>query len=261
MSINVKKNNWKKVEALIGRHRKIHLLEKHFEIRNLRSQVSLNFKYCKIVDLKEGLFESRVTAAILYEDKQISLKCANLVDISADIRDLVDTRCAEGHIFRLSVKPLKSSFVIKTLKKIISWAEAPVTLKNRLDHIHRVGVLKQYLEAGVLTDTDNRPVCMGIPDYSDVAVLSEDQAIVACLSAIRPGCVGSGKVDFHWFNQLLCSCDQQIMTRFQEYVVSGMCHQCQIYYMEQEREEDRLYGSLYTAISKVMSLDGLEIYC
>jgi len=258
-NITVKKSNLEKVVALVERHRRTHLKDKHFEIRNLQSQVSLNGKMCKIVDVKETLFESRATAKVLHEDKQISLKFSNLVDISADIRDLVDTRCSEGHLFGLSQKPLKTLSVLKTLKKIITWAEAPETVKNRLDHIYRIKLLKNFIESGGVLKGENPLLCMDLPNYSSEPCLTEDHALVACLAAIRPGCVGTGKVDFPWFNQLLCSCDQQIMKRFQEYVVSGMCHQCQAYYIEREEAEADIYGSLYTRVSKVMTLDGLQI--
>merc|ERR1712025_1336054 len=86
------------------------------------------------------LFDPRVGCELEIEKKKFSLKQTNLVDIGADIDDVVGTYCVEGHMFRKSNSNLGKSFVKKKLKELISWAEE--TRQNRPDQVYRL--LLQY---------------------------------------------------------------------------------------------------------------------
>ena len=70
--------------------------------------------------------------------------------------------------------------------------------------------------------------CMANPQYGTLDSMTEDECFSACLAAVRPGCVGDTFVNFDNFNQAMCSCSDQLMKRFREFVVTGMCHLCQV---------------------------------
>jgi len=95
--------------------------------------------------------------------------------------------------------------------------------------------------------------CMDFPEESDMAGICPKSA---ALAAVRPGCIGDGLVDFTRFGQLMCGCDdkEQLVNRFREYLVSGMCHLCQVYYIEkkiQEQEGEYLIGRMFAKLSRL----------
>ena len=81
-----------------------------------------------------------------------------------------------------------------------------------------------------LTGEEKVISCMANPQYGTLESMTEDECFSACLAAVRPGCVGDTLVDFNHFNQAMCSCSDQLMKRFREFVVTGMCHLCQVLY-------------------------------
>jgi len=256
-NLDIKPDNLEKVKKIVDHHRMGHMHGRHFEIRHIEKQVSLNESVCKVVDgeKKAGIFDPRVVVQVRGQERQISLKQRNLVDICADIDDIKNTKCAEGHIFRDCDKPLKPSYVTKLLKKLVSWAQAPATRQDRPDQLHRLNLLQKYLKGEVTS-----LACKDNPDFTSLTSLTEEQTFSACLAAVRPGCVGDTMVHFSRFNQLVCECDLQLVKRFREYIVSGMCHACQAYYIErQEVEQAAPYGSVFVKCSRVKSLDGLEL--
>ena len=76
--------------------------------------------------------------------------------------------------------------------------------------------------------------CKDIPEYEKFGLndkewhMAENELFSACLASIRPGCIGDSFVHFHQFNQLICGCEEQLDRRFREFVVTGMCHSCQV---------------------------------
>jgi len=104
--------------------------------------------------------------------------------------------------------------------------------------------------------------CKDNPDYGELENVSEDDCLVACLGAIRPGCVGDTIIHFNKFNQLICDCEDQLIKRFREFIVSGMCHCCQGYYIERQDEENPNndpFGNIFVKCTRVKSLDGLTL--
>ena len=129
--------NMDKVKKIIKQHRSNTMLGKHFEIRHIKNQGWLNEKICQVIDVepKTDLFDPRVVCKLKGEDKQFSLKQTNLVDICAEIDDIVGTTCVEGHVFRKSEKNLTNSYVSKMLKKLLAWASE--TNQSRPDQVYR----------------------------------------------------------------------------------------------------------------------------
>ena len=75
--------------------------------------------------------------------------------------------------------------------------------------------------------------CKDNPNFEEV-LSQEDwneedsEFFSTCLAAVRPGCVGDNFVNFNRFNYLTCECKEQLVKRFREFVVTGMCHACQV---------------------------------
>merc|ERR1711978_527235 len=94
----------------------------------------------------------------------------------------------------------------------------------------------------------------------------------ATLAALRPGCIGDGTVDFtRWmillfltslkpfsrFGEILCGCRElcdQLRRRFKEFLITGMCVFCQIYYIERqplEAEKGNIFlGETFVKLSR-----------
>jgi len=226
----VKPENLEKIKTIVEQHRSNTLIQKKFEIRHIKNQTSLNKKTCQVVNVElkaENLFDPRVVCKLSAEDKQISLKQTNLVDIGANIDNIIGTKCIEGHRFRESGKSLTNTFVTKKLSKLVSWAEE--TRHTRPDQVYRLAELRKYL-AGEVKEIR----CKDIPEYEKFGLndkewhMAENELFSACLASIRPGCIGDSFVHFHQFNQLICGCEEQLDRRFREFVVTGMCHSCQV---------------------------------
>ena len=65
------------------------------------------------------------------------------------------------------------------------------------------------------------------------------------LAATRPGCVGSGWVEFPRFREGICDlgvrrqcddCGEVLEKRFREFLMSGMCHLCQAWYFREPED-------------------------
>jgi len=225
-----------KMREIIHQHRMRTLQGKDFEIRHLKNQAWLNGKVCQVIDAEpkhEDIFNPRVVCKLQIEKKLFSLKQTNLVDIGANIDDIVGTYCDEGHMFKKSNSDLGEPFVQKKLKELISWAEE--SSQNRPDQVYRLGLLQQYVRGEIAVIE-----CKANPDYKEIGDLNnnEDKWFAYCLSAIRPGCVGDNFINFYKFNQCICDCDDQLFKRFRQFIVSGMCHCCQVYYIEKTHKEN-----------------------
>jgi len=219
------------VEEKIHHLRMTTLQGKDFEIRHVKNQAWLNGKICRVIDAESK--HPRVVCKLQIEEKLISLKLTNLVDIGANIDDIVGTYCDEGHMFKKSNSDLGEPFVQKKLKELISWAEE--SSQNRPDQVYRLGLLQQYVRGEIAVIE-----CKANPDYKEIGDLNnnEDKWFAYCLSAIRPGCVGDNFINFYKFNQCICDCDDQLFKRFRQFIVSGMCHCCQVYYIEKTHKEN-----------------------
>jgi len=254
--IPLKPENLEKIEKIIQQHRNNTMLGKHFEIRHIKNQGWLNEKICQVIDVEpkdQDLFDPRVVCKLKGEDKQFSLKQTNLVDICADMDGVAGTHCVEGHIFRKSNQNLTNSFVSKMLKKLICWASE--TNQTRPDQVYRVKELAKYISGEV-----KELGCKDNPDYGDFKAMQEGDCFAACLAAVRPGCVGDNLIHFNRFNQLCCECDDQLIKRFREYIVTGMCHCCQGYYIERQDEDNPdPFGNIFVKCTRVKSLDGLTL--
>jgi len=249
-------HNMEKVRKIIHQHRMKTMQGKHFEIRHIKNQAWLNEKICQVIDAEpkyEDLFDPRVVCKLKIEKKQFSLKQTNLVDIGADIDDIVGTYCVEGHLFRKSSSNLGNPSVKKKLKELISWAEE--TKQNRHDQLYRLNLLRQFVR-GEITEIE----CKANPDYKELGDFNEDECFAYCLSAIRPGCVGDNFIHFNKFNQLICDCGDQLLKRFREFIVTGMCHCCQVYYIERPDEGNpNSFGNVFLKCTRVKSINGLAV--
>ena len=87
----------------------------------------------------------------------------------------------------------------------------------------RLGELEKYV-AGEVRELS----CKDNPDYGGLENMGEEECFSACLAAVRPGCVGDNFIHFSKFNQLICECEDQLIKRFREFIVTGMCHCCQV---------------------------------
>eukprot|EP00090_Calanus_glacialis_P008066 TRINITY_DN16412_c0_g1_i3.p1 TRINITY_DN16412_c0_g1~~TRINITY_DN16412_c0_g1_i3.p1 ORF type:complete len:765 (-),score=146.13 TRINITY_DN16412_c0_g1_i3:103-2106(-) len=253
--------NLQKVRKIVQQHMKNIMHNKGFEIRHVKSQKRLNEKICYVVDFEPKnakLLDQRAVCKLKDEGKQVYLKHTNLVDIHATIDDLYGTSCANGHVYMKSSTRLSNTFVNKMLKKIAGWAVGQSY--TRPDQLHRLSILKKYL-TGDLTEI----FCKDFPEYEGLDHNEwsgeEPELFSACLAAVRPGCIGDNLVHFNRFNQLTCECDdERLLKRFREFVVTGMCHSCQAYYIERpDLDNPQCFGSIFVKCSRARSLDGLQL--
>merc|ERR1712130_740016 len=121
--------------------------------------------------------------------------------------------------------------------------------------LYRLNLLRQYVR-GEITEIE----CKANPDYKELGDFNEDECFAYCLSAIRPGCVGDNFINFNKFNQLICDCEDQLLKRFREFIVTGMCHCCQVYYIERPDEGNpNSFGNVFLKCTRVKSLNGLAV--
>jgi len=251
----LREENFEKLQTIVKEHRIKSLLGRHFEIRHLEKQPHLNEELCKVVNVefKNDLFEPRVGCRLKREDKIVSLKLLNLVDIGAGIESIENVMCMEGKPYQEPGNGLTDAKVKDMLQQTIAWAKE--NDQTRPDQIYRLEAVQKYLagEEKVIS-------CMANPQYGTLDSMTEDECFSACLAAVRPGCVGDTFVNFDHFNQAMCSCSDQLMKRFREFVVTGMCHLCQVYYMERTNDEiEAPLGAVFVQCSRVISLDRLKI--
>jgi len=240
----------KKMEKLVM-VAKERLLGKKFELRHMQSKVGqeLNKKLCEVVITdyskieitKFTYFESRVNCKIADTGKLFAIKLANLVEPGAEIKD--GNVCKFGHKFRFNDRAITAKLVInKHLGEALDWAEEKKLC--RPDQLFRIGMLKQMMEVEVDGYTTDRSwnttiPCMEFPSFVPWEDMDEDEFHAASLAAVRPGCVGETTVNFAKFHQILCGCENQLAERFREVIRTGMCHQCQAYYIEKDFLEEK----------------------
>ena len=89
--------------------------------------------------------------------------------------------------------------------------------------------------------------CKDHPNYEEVFSQEDwndegSEFFSTCLAAVRPGCVGDNFVQFNRLNYLTCECNEQLVKRFREFVVTGMCHACQVILVGQMSSSYRVFN-------------------
>ena len=136
--------------------------------------------------------------------------------------NLVGKVCAEGSRFKSNANRLHDKEIKDLLKMVLDYKS---WVTSRSDHMFRVHYITDFLKRD---PSDNIPCMYTVPgDY-----LSQMTAMH------KPPCVGNGSVDFSKFNDVMCSCDDQLNRRFREFVITGMCHLCQVWYIERDFGEN-----------------------
>lgn len=253
-SVPLKAESVDKARSLIQMHKMNDVLGKFFVVRHVKNEPSLNDQKVKVTDIDQrssDFFDQRVVCKLRGKSRYVSLKQTNLIDVNANVNNAVGTYCMEGHLIKGSISTMSKTQVMKRLNHVITWATK--SGENRPDQLYRLRIVKQVI-AG---DVGEIP-CMANPDYGSVSTMNEQECFSACLSALRPGCVGNGFVNFELFNQLICECEEQLVKRFREFIVTGMCHSCQSYYIEQEIEDRSRYGSIFVQCSRARHLGGIR---
>ena len=134
---------------------------------------------------------------------------------------LIGTPCGDGCPFERNTTPLTDKEVRSHLEMVLAiegW------IKDRGDHLHRVQLVKKVIQSGGSLKVD----CMAFPKNLGTT----EQLLVS----LRPPCIGTGKVEFQKYNDVMCECHDQLNMRFREYVITGMCHLCQAWYIERDME-------------------------
>ena len=84
--------------------------------------------------------------------------------------------------------------------------------------------------AGKITEIKCKP----FPEYDGLEDMDDEEAFASCLATMKPGCVGDNYVHFNKLNHFMCDCEDLVDMRFMEFILTGMCHACQVgflYYM------------------------------
>lgn len=137
--------------------------------------------------------------------------------------NLVGKVCADGYRFKSNANQLHDKEVRDLLKMVLdykSWGTS-----SRSDHMFRVHYITEFLKSD---NPDIIPCMYSVPGDR----LSELTA------KLKPPCVGNGSVDFSKFNDIICNCYDQLNRRFREFVITGMCHLCQAWYIERDFGEN-----------------------
>ena len=129
--------NFEKLQAIVKKHRIESLNGRHFEIRHLKKQPHLNEELCKVVNVefRNDLFNPRVSCRLKREDKIVSLKLLNLVDIGAGIESMANVMCMEGKPHQMPGNGLTDAKVKYMLQQTIAWAKE--NDQTRPDEIYR----------------------------------------------------------------------------------------------------------------------------
>ena len=112
------------IATLIKRFRR-DLKGKHYEIRHIKANPWMNTRICKIEDvtINKSVFDQRVVCSIKGDEagKQYSLKLSNMVDICADLDDIVGTLCKQGNTFKESNMMICNGTISKFLGDAVEW--------------------------------------------------------------------------------------------------------------------------------------------
>jgi len=221
------------------------LEKKHFEIRHIKTHTWMNGRICKVEDIskQKSRYDPRLICTIKGNEQngqQYSLKPSTMVDCYVDVEDLDIYTCQSGVMYKKQLETnLCETMVLNFLARAMLWIEDQGY--NKLHQQARLSNLKKILSE----DVDNaaaalaktRIKCMDFPEEGDMA---EIDPISATLAAVRPGCINDGIVDFTRFGEVMCGCHElgdQLRNRFREFLISGMCPFCQIYYIERQHSE------------------------
>ena len=139
--------------------------------------------------------------------------------------NLLGTRCGECNFFIKSKTDLSDLMMKKMIKEVLAYTQTEQT--NREDMNYRIGLLEKYLN-----DDKTEVPCMPFPELD---VGSCDQ-FVKTVASNRPRCMGNNIVQFQKFGDVICDCGDQLWKRFREFIVSGMCHLCQVSFFERAME-------------------------
>jgi len=252
------------------------IIGKRFELRHMKSKTGqeLNGRTGTVMHLdsklkwnpmsnnarKFELFDSRVNCKMVDNGKVYAIKLANLVEPEAGIKD--GNVCHFGHKFRMNDTSLVAKLLInKHLADVVEWAEEKKL--TRPDQLFRVMELKKMMAVevdGYTTDIswDSTISCMDMDLPKDMDMIpweemEEDDLLSTSISIVRPGCVGDMTVNFTKFHQMLCGCENQLVKRFREFIKTGMCQQCQAYYIEKkflEEKTESLIGQAFVAATR-----------
>ena len=127
--------------------------------------------------------------------------------------------CDEGAAIVRNARALSDDVVKESLKSVLSYESWHT---SRQDHMYRVDLINKYLAGKVKVLP-----CMPFPDASQCDQITKISA------SMKPPCKGTKTIEFHKFNHNMCKCDDQLNRRFREFVITGMCHMCQAWYVEQ----------------------------
>jgi len=236
--------------------------KRHFEIRHIKTHPWMNGRICRVEDVsgRKSRYDPRLVCSIKGEEEEgklYSLKPSTMVDCYVEVEDLDIYSCHNNSMFKKQEEDgLCEKMVLSFLARALLWLEDQ---GNNLVHQQaRSANLKRIISE----DVDNAGAalakahikCMDFPEEGDLA---EIDPMSATLAALRPGCIGDGTVDFTRFGEILCGCRElcdQLRSRFKEFLITGMCVFCQIYYIERqplEAEKGNIFlGETFVKLSR-----------
>jgi len=236
--------------------------KKHFEIRHIKTHTWMNGRICRVEDIskQKSRYDPRLICSIKgneQDEQQYSLKPSTMVDCYVDVEDLDIYTCQGGAMYKKQLENnLCETMVLNFLARAMLWMEDQG--HNKLHQQARLANLKNVLsedvENAAATLSKTRIKCMDFPEEGDMA---EIDPISATLAAVRPGCINDGMVDFTRFGEVMCGCNELcdlLRKRFREFLISGMCVFCQIYYIERQHSEGEkgnvFLGEMFVKLSR-----------
>ena len=94
--------------------------------------------------------------------------------------------------------------------------------------------MKSIAENGGRIGPKHKMKCGVIPASDDPRYLrsASEGVLIHIQESIRRGCVGDNYIHLDRFGTMMCSCDSLLEKRFQIFLEKGLCHECQVWYLE-----------------------------
>eukprot|EP01084_Bolivina_argentea_P165030 286803_1 len=186
-------------------------------LNDVNNGIEINPKWYKLYTRKGAIYKSMDRNGEAIKLYEIALKLTDNQQIKNDIENIIEklpkpcNYLSKEEIFKF----MTNSIMIKS--------QDGMTAQGRPDFIKRLNLFDQMVKNKKLQNFE----CKDLFGFENA-----NQLLKLMNKAREMGCHGNNVVEFEKFNQGL-SCpkyetNNQIQTRFNEWIQAGMCHHCQI---------------------------------
>ena len=102
--------------------------------------------------------------------------------------------------------------------------------------------MKNIADNGGKIRAEHKMKCGVIPPSDDPRYLrsASEEILIHIQESIRRGCVGDNYIHLDRFGTMMCTCQGLLEKRFQIFLEKGLCHECQVWYLEKTELSNKI---------------------